>query len=464
MFQNLYRNPVESFKFADPSRKQLAEDALILDIEYRGSGVGIDEANLDSKVNSPLNSDRLKTHALYIPCVRKVIDAESKTYIRPPVRYWTKNGKPVSTKVMDRINQIYEQMSFDQSMLAFERQTAREGTLLVSPRLDEENQMYLVKQAPSNPKMDVTVSATRPDKAMEVTYQYRPFKDTTVTVTWDALTVTTTVKVKGQDAVTTIEEHGHEALPWATLRFVQDSSRFWGPADGGLVSLCKTRSLLLADSVMRTQTSLFDLLVMSGFSREEAISMTKNISSGGRILQYDNKLDDEGKPLPRDIKHVNPPTNEPTVIFMLWESIYRNFLSMRGHALKNFEGGSAMVSSAETQMNAMIAVNDEIRSRRPALARFEKDLWRKIVVEANKDETAITIPDGIELDIDWSPDEVIYQNTGEKLAYYEFMLAQNLLTPAQIMRRENPDVSVEFAEEQIEANKVINTGTTPDTE
>jgi hypothetical protein len=322
--------------------------------------------------------------------------------------------------------------------------------------------MELVKECPSSAGLDVVTDPTHPSVANSVFYSYLLEDKSTVRVVWDETNVHTTIKKKDHDPIVMVEPHGHERLPWSVLRLTLDSKRFWGPVDGGLLSFCKVRSLLASHSVMVTQTSLFEFLVLGGFSHEEATSVAQLIVSGCRQINYENKMDDSGKPLPKEVSYVGPTTQEPTVVFDLLQSIYRTMLSMRGHALKNFEGNSSQVQTAESQQNSSAGLLDLVRSRRPILLAFEQDMWELIVVEANKADGAIKIPDDIELTIDFAPDETnVFSSTMEKIKYYEFMLDNNLITPAEIGRRENPDLSVEQAQQKIDSNKIINDAAKP---
>jgi len=455
------------FEARDPSRSQLACDALMLDIEYRGSGVGVDEVNIDERVRSLVNKERLTIYSLYLSVVRKIIDAECKTYIRPPIRYFLIDGEEPSEEVLERIEEIYKEMDFDMWMLQYERQAAYEGTVLVRPTYNQfTGKMELVKECPSYRGLDVEVDMMRPSIAAKVIYKYQTKtpegKVASVEVVWDEENAVTTIKVKQQEPQVITEPHGHDRLPWAVLRLTPDSKRFWGPVDGGLLSFCKVRSLLASHSVMTTQTSLFEFLVLGGFSHVEATSIAQKIVSGCRQINYENQLDDEGKPLPKEISYVGPSQTEPAVVFELLQNIYRTMLSMRGHALKNFEGNSAQVQTAESLQNSQSGLLDLVRSRRPILSSFEQELWELIWVEANKEEGAVQIPPGIELTIDFAPDETnVFASIPEKIAYYEFMLANNLITAAEIGRRENPDLSVEAAQERIDENKKINDAAKP---
>ena len=459
----LYYNPITGSTYGEPTRDELQENAFLLDAEYRGNGINIDSPNLDSKIRNYLSRDRLKTYAMFINLVEHITDVENPHYIRKPVRYWrTASGKPVSKVLQERLEDIYAQMDFDRTLLEYSRQAAYEGTLMVRPVRDQFNKsMALHKLTPSLEDFDIEQDDLRASKAKKVKYlgiyENKPAK-----YEWDYRYL----RILDGDKETDVwleEEHGFTehagalgGMPFATLRYKTDSNRFWGPYDGSLAALCKTRSLLISDAIHRTQTSLFEMLIFAGFAPEEAIAAARTRSSSGIIsFEFDKKDDETSDSDSKDIKYVSPEGMAPEKVFDLWLSLYRFTLTSRGHSGKNFDS-SKLVNTAEAQRLANIALKDKQESRKVSLAQFEKDIFKRITWENNRHPAGFEIPEGTIVEIDWQPDKEFFDSATDKARYYEMGLDRNILTAPEVIRMENPELSREAAEEKFLENKKFN--------
>ena len=465
------RIPVNQFTYRDPSRAEIAAAAHALDLEYRATGVSLDAENIDSRVRSFINADRLKTYSVYMPIVPKIINSENNTYIKPPMRHFTRaNGKPVSKTVQARIDELYHQMKFNTRMLEYERQAAYEGTLLARPTIDiDTKQMSIIKLTPADLTVEVKPEVRCPDKIEQLVYAINTFinvdgvfKEATITYKWDKLNVTVITKI---DNVENIEVNEHKfkesstaqgGVPWATLRYISDSTRYWGPYDGGLLSLCQLRSLLLADSVHRTQANLYELLILAGFTSTEALEATRT-SAAGRVIQYENDKDAEGTPIKgsKEVKFISPTGIEPEKVWEIWDNILTQWMRMRGHSPKNFET-SADPQSAEAQRLSDVALRDIQISRRQFLAGFEQDMFELVKWENNTQSNTVTIPEDTRVELDWPLDHQIFISASDKVSYYTFALNSNVLTPVDIIRAENPDLSEQMAVDLFNKNKEFN--------
>lgn len=464
-------NPIGGLKAEDTTDCERSKIALFLDLLYRGDGITLDEDNIDLKASSFFNAERLKAMALNINFYKSVIDIENKSYNLPPKRsFMTKTGAKASDEVRALLEKAYEELEIDLNMAAFERQTAYEGTVLVRPIKDLEGWTWL-KECPSDSTLRVKTNPQRPSQAIEIEYSYKtrvtPISvkedgtevngeeyDAEVTVSWSKLFVTTTIKKIGTTEVTVnTEPNLYGELPWATSRFISDSRRFWGPVDYSAYSLAITMSFIIADAIMKTQQSFFNILVLGGFTEEEAKSAI-NTMSNGKVIRYENTMGDTAG-TGKKVEFISPSVMEANEISNFLTGLYKFWKSCRGHHSNNFEGDSSLVQSAESQKLAMKAVSDLQESRRPYLTKFEKDIFELIKKEINV-TTPNLVPDDVILVIDWAPEQTVFNSTEDRIKYQEYMKANNYYTDIDIMRMENPELSREDAEAKLADNKLKN--------
>lgn len=463
-------NPITGSTYGEPTREELQRDTFQLDIEYRGDGINIDGPNIDDKIRKALSRSRLKTYAMFVNVVQNIIDIENVLYIRQPVRYFkTKSGGDVSKKLNDFIESLYFQMDFDRTLLEYSRQASYEGTLLARPLIDPfDNSMMLQKLTPSIPKFDVIPDDLKVTRAQQVEYagewtdpEIENAKTKKVRFVWD-YTEFQIIDADNENTILYSEDHGYKespeaigGMPFATLRYITDSNRFWGPFDGTLLSLTNTRSLLIADSIHRTQTSLYEILVLAGFSPDEALAMAETRAAAGIVaFEFKQKSDNTDDPA-KKVEYVSPQGMEPEKIFNLWKDLYRFVLTARGHTGKNFDT-SRLEQTAEAQRLANIALRDKQDSRKIALAQFEKDMFKRIAWANNRNSGAMTIPEGTTVAIDWQPDEEFFNDATDKKNYYGFALDRDIMTGPDVIRQENPELSVEAAKDVFEENVKFN--------
>ena len=464
-------NPITGSTYGTPTREELQTAAFQLDAEYRGDGINIDGPNIDDKIRSALSRKRLKAYAMYINVVKNPIDIENVLYIRKPVRYFkTKNGTDVNNKLKEHLEGLYTQMDFDQTMLEFSRQAAYEGTLMSRPMVDPfDGAMMLQKLTPSIPYFTIKEDDLKPSRAKVVEYQGEwsdPDVDNgeikKVRFIWD-YEFFSIIDADNDKKIYVFEPHGYNetpqsmgGMPFATLRYITDSNRFWGPYDGTLLSLSNTRSLLVADAIHRTQTSLYEILVLAGFSGDEATAMAETRAAAGIVAYEFNKKPDGTDDPTKTIKYESPAGMEPEKIFDLFKDLYRFTLTARGHSGKNFDS-SRLEATAEAQRLANTSLKDIQESRKISLAEFEKDMFKRVTWANNRSELkSVTIPEGTTVEIDWQPDEQFFNDATDKKNYYDWALQNAILTGADIVRQENPELSTEAATEKFEFNQDFN--------
>lgn len=455
-FQSMM-NPFGSvtFEHFEPDRKDIFEACNILDQEYRATGVRLDESYISKKIRKTLSARRLKNFSLFMPIVPNLIDVENPNYSRPPRRIFTINEEPISDADANILEQRYTEMEFNNEMLYISRQAGYMGTILAYPMVNEEtDKMILVKLTPADPTLQVISDPFKMSDPVVVEYATENENGERVDNVWDLDEFVTVTHTASGQAIEQMD-HGFDGMPISVLRYSTDSNRFWGPYDGGLLSLVQIRALLLADSIYRTQTSLYEFLVFAGFTEDAALAAVKTKSEG--VMAYENDRDDSGKTVPnsKEISYVSPEGISPEKIFELWEKLYRQFLTARGHASKNFES-SQMVQTAESMRMANISLIEIKEARRGQLLDFEQDLLERIIWANNSFGRSGTLSEDIEVNLDWQPDKQFFNNATDKSNYYTFSLNNNIVTPPDIIRQENPELSREEALEVYEKNKEFN--------
>lgn len=463
-------NPITGSTYGKPTREELQLAAFQLDAEYRGDGINIDGPNIDDKIRSALSRSRLKTYAMFINVVKNLIDIENVLYIRKPVRYFkTKSGIDVNNKLKDYLEGLYMQMDYDRTMLEFSRQAAYEGTLLARPMIDPfDKEMMIQKLTPSIVNFIIKEDDIKPSRAKEVEYRGEWIdpddpeqKVHNVRFVWD-YEFFQIINSENDSQVLFAEPHGYQettksmgGMPYATLRYTTDSNQFWGPYDGTLLSLTNTRSLLVADSIHRTQTSLYEILVLAGFSKEEALALAETrAASGMMVFEYPKKPDQTDDPS-KKIEYVSPQGMEPEKIFELWKQLYRFVLTARGHSGKNFDS-SRLEATAEAQRIANLSLTDLQKSRKVSMSLFEKDMFKRIAWANNRNPGSTQIPEGTTVEVDWQPDEQFFDSATDKKNYYEWAKLNDIMTGPDIVRQENPELSTEAATEKFEDNLKFN--------
>ena len=444
-----------NFDHFEPTREDIYDACVILDQEYRSTGVRLDDKHIDDKIRKRLSARRLKNFAMFLPVVPNIINEENPNYVKPPRRLFTINDEPVADNVNKYLHDLYEEMNFNNEILYMSRQAGYMGTILAFPAIDEDTKkMDLIKLTPADRTLNVIPDPDHPSQALEVSYDSETADGSRVENIWDLDNFTTRVHTPAGISETVIP-HEFDGMPIAILRYSTDSNRFWGAFDGGLLSLVETRSLLVADSVYRTQTSLIEFLVFMGFSGEEAIAAAKTRNEG--VLAFENEKDDSGKPQAgsKDIKYVAPEGLTPEKLFDLWEQIFKAFMNARGHQGKNFES-SKMVSTAESMRFGNIAMIELKESRRGPLLDFEQNILDRIVWANNAFGGKVTIPDGIQVTLDWQPDKQFFNNATDEANAHKFSLNNNLTTPPDIIRQQSPEMSREEALQKYEDNKKFN--------
>jgi hypothetical protein len=117
-------------------------------------------------------------------------------------------------------------------------------------------------------------------------------------------------------------------------------------------------------------------------------------------------------------------------------------------------GAEAM--SAEAVRLGGVDMSQLIQRKKPTLIQFEKELWKRIIVENNKRSGASQIPEGTELILDFKPDSLHFSSAADEVTFFNAVISNNVMTPIDWIRSRNPELSEEDAELKYEDNKTFN--------
>lgn len=427
------------------------EISQALDAEYRGEGINIDVDNIADKLYQALNINKLKDFATYMCTYRRVVDLLSNTYTRPPTRYFrTKNGKPVSIKLKNYLDNLFEELHFDDFMDEVEADTTRGGTTFVAPIFDEEK-IRLLKLTPSVQTLNVKWNKQYIQEPVEVKYT---IGENDQWVVWlkgkDGKYYKNLYKDSNNELGDLIKTESLEldVFPWVILRFITDVRRSWGPVDQTSWSFHKTRSLLLAKLTEAPMHEMYQLLLMQGFSEVDALAAIKTITSDQTIIAEPEF--EEGTQINKDVKYIQPSAVTPQAIWEVYDNIYSHYLITKGISRKNFETSNDPQSAAAQRQSDKYLADVQTRHKRP-LAYFEKELFERIK-QVNNAANLQTIPDDVYVVVDWKPDPIVFNNAKEKVVFYQAGYNDKTLTPLDKISMEK-GVSKEEAQDMWDDNK-----------
>ncbi|KKL93980.1 hypothetical protein LCGC14_1869280 [marine sediment metagenome] len=398
----------------NPDREQRIKYCSLLQQEYRGDRILIDDANIDAKYKTLVNTAKIKACAIYVPVVKAFTDEENNNYDNGVIRQFRfKSGKPLSKRILQYIEDLYTQSQYNLQAIQWEHEAALFGTVMVRPAFDERTGLlHWIRLIPADPTLQVKVDEKFSNEAAEISY-ITGDKNNKIEHVWDrtfyrAYELGKSDRRAQSSKILVEDEHKFKetdastigGMPWTTLRYTIDSRLFWGPFDGGLASLSMLRSFLLADSVHRTQVSLFEILVMAGYNEEEAISAVQSMASG-KVMRADKGVKGEhGEPYDQDPHYISPQGMEPAKVLAIFMQLYEFIRQTRGHSKKNFEVG-AKVQSFEAQRLADNVLKRKQLQNRPFLLTVEQRNLKLLIHENNKVTGNLTLPEDIEVILDW---------------------------------------------------------------
>jgi len=450
---DLYRNPFTTNAYKEITDRERYDICQALDSEYRGDGMTLDSVNIEGRVMDSINRARLDKMSVFINIYRRIIDTENCSYAQKGFHRQFINATKAEQQ---RIEEIYKELNSSLEFLQFEHQAGYMGTVAVTITTDPNtDKLRFIKLTPNIQSFNVIPNPYYPNEPSSIAYSIKLNKETKIKYTWDISTFKEEI-IKGES--TTISNqymHNYQKTPFAILRYIHDSNTFWGPVDYGAYKFCQVRSLLLADSVLRTQTSLFDILLFTGFTAQEAIQSVKRIVSGKVIVAPEAKRVEGGDTIQEpDVKFINPSMLEPGKVWELYENIFNHFLRSRGLSPKNFEVSSDP-SSAEALRLSDNYLMQQHAIKREHLKEFEQQMFDIIRWYNNNFTNERKISDKVQLVTDFF-DPIIFRSVSERVDYYDFLLRNNLTTPPKIMQQENPDLTTEQAEQQYKENVKAN--------
>ena len=324
------------------------------------------------------------------------------------------------------------------------------GTVLYKPVFDADDEtMDITEMFPSNASLTLIPHPKFPGKVMAVTYKYTSSKIEYTVYTDKDKTVVTWTDENNQDHED-IDEHRFGVLPFAILNFSIDKTRQYGPPDYELYSLCKHRSLVLANAMARMHLSDLEKLLLTGTDLPTAMANMK-----GQIMALPSTMDSEGKTVTPTAQYISPDGQDALNLLEAYFKLYNHIMDNRGHQKKVFSVGSDIPSSESLRLGGMEMAN-KAEEKKKFLTLNEKALFVRLIKENNRFSGNIQIPEDTQLMVDYCPDPFHFQNAGDEVTYFNAAIATDVETPVSWIKHRKPELTFEEAVKQYEENKKFN--------
>lgn len=448
MHNNLYPY-ISSTAIAEWTRDELFKVSATLELEYLGGSPSLDFTNIASLVKST-SKKRAQQFALHQSIVAPIIEKENTTYINAPTRiYQTKNGKDPSKKVLEQINNIYDQLNFDMFMQLAEHMTALTGTTIFRPVYVEDlSKWKMVHLSPALETLNIIGHASFPGEPIALTYKDK-IGDQESTISWDLNVIRIETQVNSRPTILE-EEHNLGRLPFEVLKFVADNRRPFGFPDFELYSLCRHRSLVLSNSMARMHLSDFEKLVLTGVDMETAMSNIRDkiVAMPAYAIEGTDKV------IQPTAQYIAPDGQDALNLLKGYFEVLRAFLDMRGHVQKIFSRG-ADVPSAESIRLGSVELSNKQQRKRKFLESFEQGLWDLIKKQNNATPGLSNIPEDITLRIDYLPDPYSFNSAADEVAYFNAAISAGVSTPIAWIMNRNPEYNEDEAKQAFKHNQDI---------
>lgn len=424
----------------DLTATQIQKRCEFLFNEYRGGGQTLWEP---TKFSSLVIQEHNYKYNLYIAIIKDIIDVENKTFTNSPtLTFQTKSGKKVAASIQAYIQQMFDDMRFNEFMLQFERYAALLGTVFIRPVVTSDGKMTLFSIMPNDPTLKIEPDEEIPGKPKSIEY----ILGGNTKVIWDAVNVSKSSN--SFEAQST--PHNYKGLPFAILNYFPSNSIVLGPPDGTLYSFCRQRNFVLSEVCSRLHLSDHDKLVLYGMTPEEGYSV---IQKKLIVLPNDKRDKKTGDHIPQKAEFIHTDSQEASNMFKTYLEFYYHLKDTRGHAPKNFTRG-ADAQSAEAVRLGGVDLRDKIQSKRAALTRTIKDIFKLVIWANNVSElSTMQLPDNLDVQIDYKPDPYNFTNATDEVTYFTTALKEGIESPVTWFLQRNPEFTREEAIEAIKMRK-----------
>ena len=386
---------------------------------------------------------------------RRVIDALSKLYHKPPTREFTDDeseddavetpGSARHQEQQDRLNAVWGNKLFNPTMIDVDRFTRLLGTVAIRPIYDPAIKGKVRLWLFMSHQLRVIPHPTKPWRPAAVIERIHPFgKDPGLVI--NVWTDEHYVMLKGSKV--TVERHGLGRIPHVFSKDGMSWNSFF--VEGRGRSLCEPNAVMNNDL-----TDLEEIKQMQGFSVMEVINAddADDIRVGPRQM-FKFTVKDKDLPFGVNFKSPSAPLGELRADI---ESQVRHILMTNN--VPPAAIGAAIDErslSGEAIRAAMQPVVDDLEERAEMFEPVEWDLSDSMLRIIAKHEPAfIYAPkeDRPEFEVEYQKLS-LPKSTQAKVTQDDFDIAQGRETPASTMRRDNPDKfpTHEKAVEQWHAN------------
>jgi hypothetical protein len=248
-------------------------------------------------------------------------------------------------------------------------------------------------------------------------------------------------------------------IPFPKIR-IKNSIDFWGEGQNDLINVSEQVNLLLTKlinrDIIRGEGVLFGTnldLDKKGKRQDEVSEVRASVS---HPITVEDVHDDMVQPR-LEYVGTNPQIVEVKATIDWYIRLIANFKGLNPNAVLASIQDTSDFQKTMDAVNQMEIRKDDIDPCRS----FEQERWEvtktmnNTLVGTEGAEGLQNIPDGAELAVDFA--EIEIHKTSEDLREErEWKLSKNLITLAEILMKENPDLTQEQAEEIITKNKAAN--------
>lgn len=240
-------------------------------------------------------------------------------------------------------------------------------------------------------------------------------------------------------------ENPYGELPFAFFRAQEDEASFWGQtAINDVVAINHLINRLLSDLVEIVRVHGFSLLFISGDMVDQLVLKPTS------FLKVNQVPGDSSRP---DAKYLTP--NSPiSEIQQFIDWLIQRLADCAQTPRATITGGFSAESGFALTIQ-WLPYTQMLLQKRNSFKSSEQELARKTLL-VSRTHLGQGDPDHCELSIEWIDDNFVPKKQDEQRVRDAFLLANDVITPIDLLRREQPDLTEEQLLERFMANVRFN--------
>jgi len=417
-------------------RQQICQS---LELLYDGEADNIESAAIAGMIKNDTERERLQNVSLPINVLKRPVDSLATAYAQRGIKRVWVNATDTQAELLDKI--YYDELDINTVMLNIHRNVILTGTAFMLPCIDPaDGTFYFIELTPSEASLNVKTVAHRPSILSELSYTIKgqSKSDLDIKYRWTLDSYKETNN-KTDTVINSEPLTGWSANKnvWVPIRYGASSRSFWGPTQVALYRFSMCIHTLLADAMLRSQTSLYNILVTLGVPEAQVASALEALVAAKVI------------PLPAgcDAKFISPNMLEPEALSNLIDFIATFMLRNLGIAPRNLE------TSNDPQSAEALKTSDQLLQRKSEedkifFSKIEKDIFQRIVWRINNYSNYPAISDNVYLRMEW-PEQKTYSSISDRVAEWTFKLDRKLATRADYLVEENVDLTKDEAMQKL---------------